>query len=79
MKVIDFFRNATEDQLVKFLDESIDDNEVFNHQLCRNCKNEHGGVCMCDRDESFQCNSSSRGDDIKKWLNIEIENFDELL
>lgn len=29
MKVIDFFRTASEEQLAKFLDNAIDDREVF--------------------------------------------------
>ena len=77
MKVIDFFRTATEEQLVKFLTNAVDDREVFNSLLCESCKKENG-YCLYDVTDEYICSDLSE-EEVKKWLNIEIESFDEIL
>lgn len=78
MKVIDFFRTATEEQLAKFLNGSIDNREVFNVLLCENCKKENNG-CMNEITEEYRCPDLSEEEEVKKWLNLEIENFNEII
>lgn len=78
MKVIDFFRTATEEQLANFLNNAINDREVFNPLLCESCKKENG-CCLNEGTDEYRCPDLSEEEEVKKWLNIEIESFDEFL
>ena len=67
MKVIDFFRTASEEQLAKFLDNAIGDREVFNILLCERCKKENG-CCLNKNTDEYRCPDLTEEEEVKKMV-----------